>query len=101
MKIYLYLYDYDLTFTGVWNCLFFPNVGEQLHIFPFLTEKDKTVMRDTLCGDVNDDAVLSPFQKKNSDVCLLRLLESCTCLIEMKTWNYIDGEWICSFMLKI
>lgn len=54
MKIYLYLYDYDLTFTSVWNCLFFPNVGEHLYIFPFLSQEDRTDLEDILCGDVND-----------------------------------------------
>lgn len=101
MKIHLYLYDYELTFTSVWNCLFFPNVGEQLYIFPFLTQEDRTELEDILCGDVADDVVLSSFQERNSDVCLSRLLESYPCLIETKTWNYIDDEWICSFMLKI
>lgn len=101
MKIHLYLYDYDLVFIGVWNCLFFPNEGDQLNIFPFLDQKDKTDMKDLMCGDVVDDVVLSPFQERNSDVCLLRLLESSPCLIEKKTWKYIDDEWICSFTLKI
>ena len=101
MKIYLYLYDYDLTFTSVWNSLFFPNVGEHIYIFPFLTQEDRINLEDILCGDVNDDVVLSPFQEQHSDIFLLRLLESCSCIIEMKTWNYIDDEWICSFRLKI
>lgn len=101
MKIYLYLYDYDLTFTSVWNCLFFPNVGEHLYIFPFLSQEDRTDLEDILCGDVNDGAVLSPFQDRNRDVSLLRLIESSSFIIEMKTWNYVDGEWICSFRLKL
>lgn len=101
MKILLYLYDYELTFTATWNYLFFPNVGERLCVFPFLTPKDKTDLKGILCSDVATDVILSPFQKRNSDVSLLRLLETYPCLIEMKTWKYLDDELICSFMLKM
>ena len=41
MKILLYLYQYGLTIEGFWNCLFFPNMGERLFVFPFLSEDDK------------------------------------------------------------
>ena len=101
MRIYLYLYDYELTFTGIWNCAFFPNLGERFYIYPFLTQEGNKELEDKLFIDVADDVVLSSFQENNKDAHLLSMLYNFPCLIEMKTWNYIDGEWICFFRLKI
>lgn len=101
MKIYLYLYDYELTFTGVWNCLFFPNVGDRLYIFPYLTEEDKADIKDLTYGDVASDIVLSPLQDRDKDVYLLRIIENIPCIIEKRTWNYIDNEWICNLTIKV
>lgn len=101
MKIHLYLYDYELTFTATWNYIYFPNVGEQLYVFPFLPPQDKTDLEGIMCGDVATDVVLSPFQERNSNISLLKVLETHPCLIEMKTWKYFDDELICSFCLKM
>lgn len=101
MKIYLYLYQYELTFEGVWNCLFFPNVGENLYIIPFLAEEDKKVLANIRCGDAVDDLRSIVLQQTRNELYLLPMLSNHSCFIEQKTWNYIGNEWICSFELKI
>ncbi len=101
MKILLYLYQYGLTIEGFWNCLFFPNIGERLCVFPFLSEDDKKSVEMLAVGNVADDIQRSSFQSEHADIPLLRILYQDPCLIEQKTWNYIDNEWVCSFKVKI
>lgn len=101
MKIYLYLYQYELTFEGVWNCLFFPNVGEDLYIIPFLTEEDKRDLSNIKCSEVSEDLQSGLLHENLADCYLLPVLCNCSCRIEQKTWNYLENEWVCSFVLKI
>lgn len=101
MKILLYLYQYELTFEGTWDCLFFPNVGDQLCIFPFLSEEDRKFIEMLKCRDVADDIQCSVFPSEKADMSLLRILHQSPCRIKQKIWNFIDNEWVCSFVLKI
>lgn len=101
MKIHLYLYDYELIFTGKWELPYIPNVGESINIFPFLSEKNQKDLEGVLCDDIASDCSLSPFQKRNEDAYLLRVLYNQNCTIEHKTWKIFDGEWICTFILKM
>ncbi|MCM1757689.1 hypothetical protein NCZ75_17580 [Bacteroides ovatus] len=101
MKILLYLYQYEFTFEGNWDCLFFPNVGEQLSIFSFLSDEDKKTMAMLRCSEVADDIQCSAFQSNHADIPLLNILCNHSCLIEQKSWNYTNNEWVCSFVLKL
>lgn len=102
MKIRLYLYDYDLTLTREWTLPYLPNIGDFINIYPFLTKEDLKDLEDVLVGDITSDwdCNLSPFQKRNEDANLLPVLCNCYCTIENKVWS-LDGEWICSFHLKL
>lgn len=101
MKILLYLYQYELTFEGTWDCLFFPNVGEQLCIFSILSDEDRKSIEMLRCSDVADDIQCSVFQSEHADISLLRILYQYPSIIKQKTWNYIDNECVCSFTLKL
>lgn len=101
MKIHLYLYDYELTLTGEWSLQYLPNIGDSINIYPFLTEEDQKDLKDVLVGDIASDCSLSPFQKRSEDAYLLPVLYNYFCTIENKIWKTFDGEWICSFHLKL
>lgn len=101
MKILLYLYQYELTFEGVWNCLFFPNVGDNLYVIPFLTEEDRKVLSNIRCADRADDLHSIVLHQDLNDLYLLPVLSNRSCLIEQKVWNSIENEWTCSFVLKV
>lgn len=101
MRILLYLYEYEITISGTWDCLFFPNIGEQLYVFPFLSDDDRKSMEMLRCSDVADDIQCSAFQSKHADNPLLRILYHSPCLIEQKNWQFMDNEWVCSFVLKL
>lgn len=103
MKIHLYLYDYELTLTGEWTLQYLPNIGDSINIYPFLTKEDLEDLEDVLVGDITSDldCSLSPFQKRNEDCNLLPVLYNHTCTIENKIWKIFDGEWSCSFHLKL
>lgn len=101
MKIHLYLSQYELTFEGIWDCLFFPNVGENLYIFPFLTEEDKVDLSKIKCGDTAEYLHSETIQRNRDDFYLLPVLYNRSCLIKQKIWSFIDNEWVCSFDLEI
>lgn len=101
MKIHLYLYQYEMIFASSWNYMFFPNVGELMLLFPLLSEDDRKNIWDVQYTDVASDIDKSSLSKSYKNMSLLMVLRTTPCLIEQKTWNYINNEWICSFTLKI
>lgn len=100
MKIRLNLYQFELTFEGVWDCLFFPNVGEYLYVFPLLTEENKLELSKIKYADIGK-GVKSVVGDKERDDLLLSVFYNHACLIEQKTWCYTYNEWVCSFKLKV
>lgn len=100
MRIRLYLFDYELTFTKQWSLPYFPNTGDLIKIDSLLTEHDKSYIKGMKYGDIAEDAELSEYQKTHADADLLNILYNIPCKVENRSWSLFDGEWICCFMLK-
>ena len=102
MKIVLYLYEYELTFPCVWNFMYFPNVGEQVILYSFLSEEERKDIEHVMYADVASDIIKKPSRYKDyKNMSLLMVLRTTPCLIEGKTWDYINNEWVCYFKLKV
>ncbi|MCM1612103.1 hypothetical protein [Phocaeicola vulgatus] len=100
MKIILYLYKHELTFSGKWDLPYFPNVGDTINIYSFLTEEDRDSIKDVMYGDVASDVELSKYQRNHEDINLWRVLERYPCEITKKTWTKENDEWVCTFVLN-
>lgn len=101
MKIELYLYQYELIFTGIWNCMCCPNVGEKILLFPFLSEGDRKNIWNIQYTDIASDIDKSSLSQSYKNMSLLMVLRTTPCIIKEKIWDYRDNEWICSFTLKV